>query len=69
MLEDESFYEFYAKLNDIMNFMFNLGDKLDDAGIVRKILWSLPKRFKLKVTVIKESKNLDTIHIEFTLPK
>jgi len=69
MLEDESFYEFYAKLNDIVNFMFNLGDKVDDAGIVRKILWSLPKRFRLKVTAIEESKDLDTIHVEFTLPK
>jgi hypothetical protein len=38
MLEDESFYEFYAKLNDIVNFIFNLGVKVDDAGIVRKIL-------------------------------
>ena len=52
-----------------MNFMFNLEDKVDDAGIVRKILWSLPKRFRLKVTAIEENKDLDTIHVEFTLSK
>ena len=38
MLEDESFNDFYAKLNDIMNSRFNLGDKVEDERIVRKIL-------------------------------
>jgi hypothetical protein len=37
-LEDESFNDFYAKLNDIMNSRFNLGDKVEDERIVRKIL-------------------------------
>jgi hypothetical protein len=31
MLENESFDEFYVKLNDIMNSRFNLEDKVDDA--------------------------------------
>jgi hypothetical protein len=31
MLEDESFYEFYAKINSIVNSRFNLGDKVGDA--------------------------------------
>jgi hypothetical protein len=42
MLKDESFNEFYTKLNDIINFTFNLGEKLEDSWIVRKILRSLP---------------------------
>jgi hypothetical protein len=31
MLENESFDEFYVKLNDIMNSRFNLEDKVEDA--------------------------------------
>jgi hypothetical protein len=45
MLEDESFDEFYAKLNDIVNSRFNFEDKMEDTRIVRKILRSLPERF------------------------
>ena len=64
MLEDESFDEFYAKLNDIVNSRFNFGDKMEDTRIVRKILRSLPERFWPKITAIEKSKDLDTIHVE-----
>ena len=36
--DDESFDEFYAKLNDIFNFAYNLGKIYDQPKIVRKIL-------------------------------
>ena len=38
MIDDESFDEFYAKLNDIVNFAYNLGEIYDQPKIVRKIL-------------------------------
>ena len=38
MSDDESFDEFYAKLNDIVNFAYNLGEIYDQSKIVRKIL-------------------------------
>ena len=41
MSDDESFDEFYAKLNDIVNFAYNLGEIYDQPKIVRKILRSL----------------------------
>jgi hypothetical protein len=31
MLEDESFNEFYEKLNNIVNFRFNLVEKVEDS--------------------------------------
>ena len=43
---------------------FNLGEKMDDSKIVRKILRSLPERFRVKVTTIEESKDLDEIKIQ-----
>ena len=49
---DETFDEFYAKLKDIMNSAFNLGEFIMESKIVRKILRSLPERFHAKITVI-----------------
>ena len=61
MEEDEAFDEFYAKLKDIVNSAFNLGDHIPEPKIVRKVLRSLPQRFHAKITVIEESKDIDTI--------
>ena len=77
--DDESFDEFYAKLNDIINSAFNLGEVYDQPKIVRKILRSLTEDFKPKMTTIIESKDVDSIPVdelvgslqsyEFDLPK
>ena len=61
MVDDETFDEFYAKLNDIVNPAFNLGDIYDQPKIVRKILRSLIEDFRPKVVAITESKDVDTI--------
>ena len=61
MEEDESFDEFYAKLKDIVNSMFNLGETIHEPKIVRKVLKSLPERFHAKITAIEESKDIDQI--------
>ena len=56
MPDDEYFDEFYAKLNDIVNSAYNLGEIYDQPKIVRKILRSLTEDFRPKVTAITESK-------------
>ena len=35
--EDESFDSFYSKLNEVVNGKFNLGEKMEDSKVVRKI--------------------------------
>ena len=60
MDDDEMFDEFYAKLKDIVNLAFNLGENISEPKIVRKILRSLPERFHAKITAIEESKETDT---------
>ena len=61
MEENESFDEFYAKLKDIVNSAFNLGETIPKPKVVRKVLKSLPERFHAKITVIEESKDIDKI--------
>ena len=64
MSEDESFDPFYSKLNEVVIGKFNLGEKTEDSKIVRKVLRSLPKSFRAKVTAIEESKDLDDIKVQ-----
>ena len=54
--KDETFDEFY-----IVNSAFSLGDHIPEPKIVRKVLRSLPKRFHYKITVIEESRDIETI--------
>ena len=56
MFDDEFFGEFYAKLNDIVNSAYNLGEIYNQPKIFRKILRSLTEDFRPKVTTITESK-------------
>ena len=64
MSDDESFDEFYAKLNDIVNSAYNLGEIYDQLKIVRKILRSLTENFRPKVIAITESKDVDSIPVD-----
>lgn len=64
MLEEESFNEFYIKISDLRNSMINLGKKIYDAELIKNILKSLPERFRIKVTTIEESKDLDNMKME-----
>ena len=52
--EDESFDEFYAKIKDIVNSTFNLGESIPEPKIVRKVLRSLPERFHTQITAIEK---------------
>ena len=63
MSNDESFDEFYAKLNDIVNSAYKLGEIYDQPKIVRMILRSLTEDFRPKVTAITESKDMDSIPV------
>ena len=64
MSDDEFFDEFYAKLNDIVNSAYNLGEIYDQAKIVRKILRSLIENFRPKVIAITKSKDVGSIPVD-----
>jgi hypothetical protein len=54
MLEEETFGVFYSKMSDLRNSMVSLGKPISDVKLIRKILRSLPERFRIKVTTIEE---------------
>jgi hypothetical protein len=55
MKEEESIQDFHMNLLDIANSFEALGERMSDEKLSRKILRSLPKRFDMKVTAIKEA--------------
>jgi hypothetical protein len=59
MLENETFGEFYTRINELRNSIVSLGKK----AFVAK-LRSLSELFRIKVTSIEESKDLDFMKIE-----
>jgi hypothetical protein len=64
MLNNETFREFYSKMSDLRNSMVSLGKTVSDVKLIRKILGSLPECFRIKVTTIEESKDLEEMKIE-----
>jgi hypothetical protein len=64
MVEEETFGEFYTKISDLRNLMMSLGKQISDVKLIRKILRSFPERFRIKVTTIEESKDLEEMKIE-----
>lgn len=61
---DEEISQFNAKLSNLVNVMRSLGEDISESKVVRKVLRSLPKKFKPKVTTIKESKDLKVMKLE-----
>jgi hypothetical protein len=64
MEEEETFDEFYSKLSTIRNSTINLGKKMTDAKMVKKILRSLPVRFIPQIAAITQSQDLETMRVE-----
>ena len=64
MEEEKTFDEFYSKLSTIRNSTINLGKKMTDAKIVKKILRSLLARFIPQIAAITQSQDLETMRVE-----
>lgn len=60
MSDDETIVDFNVRVLDIANESFALGEKMSKTKLVRKVLRSLPQRFNMKVTAIKEANDVTT---------
>jgi len=64
MLEDETFNELYTRIKGLRNSMVSLGKNFSYVKLIIKILRFSPEHFRIKVTTIEESKDLDEMKIE-----
>lgn len=67
MKDEENITAYLLHVDEIVNTIRGLGEKVEDATSVEKVLTSLPMRFGAKVSAIEEMKHLDTLKMdEFT---
>ncbi|KAG5558091.1 hypothetical protein RHGRI_008112 [Rhododendron griersonianum] len=64
MQDDETFNQFYSKLIGIVNSCETLGEPIPPFRVIKKILRSLPKRFKMKVTMLEGKRKLNEKSVE-----
>jgi hypothetical protein len=64
MLEEETLGKFYTKISYLRNSMVSLGKQISDVKLIQKILRSLPEHFRIKVTTIEESNDLEEMKIK-----
>jgi hypothetical protein len=64
MNEDESVEKYFLRVEELVNVMKGLGEKMEEVSLVHKILRSLPDRFNPKVSAIEELNYLKSLHID-----
>jgi hypothetical protein len=64
MNEDKTVSKYFLRVEELVNVMKGLGDKIEDAFLVQKILRSLPNRFNPKVSAIEELNDLNIFSID-----
>jgi hypothetical protein len=58
MKEDETIGKYFPRVEELVNAMKALGEKIEEPSLVQKILRSLPDRFNPKVSAIEELNDL-----------
>ncbi|TYK21968.1 gag-pol polyprotein [Cucumis melo var. makuwa] len=64
MSKDESVVEYNERVLEIANGSFNLGEKISESKIVRKMLLSLPGKIDMKVTAIEEAHDITKLKLD-----
>jgi len=52
------------RVNEVINTIRGLREKIEDSIIVKKVLCSLPQIFDSKVSAIEEAKDLNTFNMD-----
>ena len=64
MKEEENIAAYFLRVDEIVNIIKGLGEKVDEQVIVQKILRSLPMRFDSKISAIEERSDLNTMTMD-----
>ncbi|KAF1898006.1 hypothetical protein Lal_00032768 [Lupinus albus] len=67
MEEQETIVEYINRIRSLTDLMKGYGDKLDEQGIVDKVLRTLTTRFDNVVIAIEEAKDLDQLKLDLLL--
>lgn len=54
MREEENATAYFLRVDEVVNSLKGLGEKVDDNLVIQKMLMSLPLRFDAKISAIEE---------------
>ena len=57
MNEDENISAYFLKIDEIVNARKGLGKKIEEHGIVSKVIWSVLPKFETKISTLQENKS------------
>ena len=63
MHSNESIASFFLRLDDIVNHMRNMGEKITDSTLVEKFLRSLMEKFESKFSAFEEKQDLQNLTV------
>ena len=61
MKEEENIVAYFLRVDEIVNIIKGLGEKVEELVIFKKILRSLPIIFNSKISVVEERSDLNTM--------
>jgi hypothetical protein len=64
MKEDENIAVYFLRVDEIVNAIIGLGEKIEESVIVQKVLRSLPMRFNPKISALEERSYLRLISMD-----
>jgi hypothetical protein len=64
MKEDETIGKYFLRVEELVNSMKELGEKIEEASLVQKIFRSLPDRFNPKVSSIEELNDIKDLDFD-----
>jgi hypothetical protein len=64
MKYEENVATYFLRVDEILNTIRGLGEKVEEPMTVQKVLMSLPLRFDAKVSTIEEMKDLEKLMMD-----
>jgi hypothetical protein len=64
MEESEDIATYFLRIDEVVNTMRGLGEKVNNNIVVKKVLRSLPARFDSKISALEERTDLDTLEMD-----
>ena len=64
MDENETIAAYFLRVDEVVNTMRGLGEKIENLVVVRKVLRSLPMKFNAKVSVLEDRSDLATLQMD-----
>ena len=64
MEESKDIATYFLRIDEVVNTMISLGEKVKDVDIVQKVLRSLPVRFNSKISALKERTDISTLEMD-----